>query len=179
LRIGAAGPKRHATITQNTFKRSCLDQPGLGLPPISIGSSRRRYLPIKFFGPRNVISAARVRESPGKGRCPDSTLPPGSRLRVGRPSSAICRTPSSGCPIVVTDQPRAGSRCCCGFNFGSMVDTLLAMSVIPMAIFGGRAWPLDIRGFPFSVSAAIGFYRACSAIAVMDGIIIPVANTIS
>ena len=56
------------------------------------------------------------------------------------------------------------------FNFGSMVDTLLAMSVIPMAIFGG-VLGLLISGIPFSVSAAIGFI-ALFGIAVMDGIII-------
>src|SRR4030095_4319082 len=42
------------------------------------------------------------------------------------------------------------------FNFGSMTDTLLAMSVIPMAIFGG-VLGLLITGTAFSVSAAIGF----------------------
>src|SRR5205807_10460769 len=56
------------------------------------------------------------------------------------------------------------------FNFGSMIDTLLAMSVIPMAIFG-RVLGLLISGIPFSVSAAIGFI-ALFGIAVMDGIII-------
>ena len=56
------------------------------------------------------------------------------------------------------------------FNFGSMVDTLLAMSVIPMAIFGG-VLGLLVSGIPFSVSAAIGFI-ALFGIAVMDGIII-------
>jgi cobalt-zinc-cadmium resistance protein CzcA len=56
------------------------------------------------------------------------------------------------------------------FNFGSVADTLLAMSVIPMAIFGG-VLGLLISGIPFSVSAAIGFI-ALFGIAVMDGIII-------
>jgi cobalt-zinc-cadmium resistance protein CzcA len=56
------------------------------------------------------------------------------------------------------------------FNFGSMVDTLLTMSVIPMAIFGG-VLGLLVTGIPFSVSAAIGFI-ALFGIAVMDGIII-------
>ena len=56
------------------------------------------------------------------------------------------------------------------FNFGSMADTLLAMSVIPMAIFGGVVG-LVLSGIPFSVSAAIGFI-ALFGIAVMDGIII-------
>ena len=56
------------------------------------------------------------------------------------------------------------------FDFGSMTDTLLAMSVIPMAIFGG-VLGLLITGTAFSVSAAIGFI-ALFGIAVMDGIII-------
>src|SRR5271169_3736802 len=47
---------------------------------------------------------------------------------------------------------------------------LLAMSVIPMAIFGG-VLGLLISGIPFSVSAAIGFI-ALFGISVMDGIII-------
>src|SRR5207342_1540507 len=56
------------------------------------------------------------------------------------------------------------------FNFGSGVDTLLAMSVIPMAVIGG-VLALAITGTPFSVSAAIGFI-ALFGIAVMDGIIV-------
>ena len=56
------------------------------------------------------------------------------------------------------------------FNFGSMADTLLAMSVIPMAVFGG-VLGLLLTGIPFSVSAAIGFI-ALFGIAVMDGILI-------
>ena len=55
-------------------------------------------------------------------------------------------------------------------NFGSIVDTLLAMSVIPMAIVGG-IFALFVGGIAFSVSAAIGFI-ALFGIAVMDGIII-------
>ncbi len=51
-----------------------------------------------------------------------------------------------------------------------MIDTLLAMSVIPMAVIGG-IFALLITGVPFSVSAAIGFI-ALFGIAVMDGIII-------
>src|SRR5436305_12854830 len=51
-----------------------------------------------------------------------------------------------------------------------MIDTRLAMGVIPMAIFGG-VLGLLISGIPFSVSAAIGFI-ALFGIAVMDGIII-------
>jgi heavy metal efflux system protein len=56
------------------------------------------------------------------------------------------------------------------FNFGSIVDTALTMSVIPMAVFGGILGLL-VTGIPFSVSAAIGFI-ALFGISVMDGIII-------
>jgi cobalt-zinc-cadmium resistance protein CzcA len=51
-----------------------------------------------------------------------------------------------------------------------MPDTLLAMSVIPMAVVGG-VFALFLLHVPFSVSAAIGFI-ALFGISVMDGIII-------
>jgi cobalt-zinc-cadmium resistance protein CzcA len=54
-------------------------------------------------------------------------------------------------------------------NFGSLVDMLLAASVIPMALIGGLLM-LFITGTAFSVSAAIGFV-ALMGIAAMDGII--------
>ncbi|MFK5098500.1 efflux RND transporter permease subunit, partial [Klebsiella pneumoniae] len=41
-------------------------------------------------------------------------------------------------------------------NFRSLRDTLLAFSVIPMAIVGG-VLGLLLTGTPFSISAAIGF----------------------
>ena len=55
-------------------------------------------------------------------------------------------------------------------NFGSLVDMLLAASVIPMALIGG-IFALCATGTPFSVSAAIGFV-ALFGIAAMDGIIV-------
>ncbi|EGD59380.1 heavy metal efflux pump CzcA [Novosphingobium nitrogenifigens DSM 19370] len=55
-------------------------------------------------------------------------------------------------------------------NFRSMRDTLLAFSVIPMAIVGG-VLALLLTGTPFSISAAIGFV-ALFGIAVMDGILV-------
>ncbi len=54
-------------------------------------------------------------------------------------------------------------------NFSSVVDTLLAFSVIPMAIVGG-VLALALTGTAFSISAAIGFV-ALFGIAVMDGIL--------
>ncbi len=55
-------------------------------------------------------------------------------------------------------------------NFGSLTDTLLGLSVIPLALAGG-IFALFSLGIAFSVSAAIGFI-ALFGIAVMDGIII-------
>ena len=55
-------------------------------------------------------------------------------------------------------------------NFGSLTDTLLAISVIPMALVGG-IFALAVTGSAFSVSAAIGFV-ALFGIAAMDGIIV-------
>jgi cobalt-zinc-cadmium resistance protein CzcA len=55
-------------------------------------------------------------------------------------------------------------------HFGSVVDMLLAASVIPMSMIGGIL-ALWITGTPFSVSAAIGFV-ALFGISAMDGIIV-------
>ncbi|HYA59066.1 MAG TPA: efflux RND transporter permease subunit, partial [Burkholderiaceae bacterium] len=55
-------------------------------------------------------------------------------------------------------------------NFGSLVDTALAASVMPMALIGGIL-ALFFTGTPFSVSAAIGFV-ALFGIAAMDGILV-------
>ena len=54
-------------------------------------------------------------------------------------------------------------------NFGSVADTCLAFSVIPMAIVGG-VLALALTGTAFSISVAIGFV-ALFGIAVMDGIL--------
>ncbi|MGL5166957.1 MAG: efflux RND transporter permease subunit [Afipia sp.] len=55
-------------------------------------------------------------------------------------------------------------------NFSSVTDTLLSLSVIPMAMIGG-IFALLLTGTPFSVSAAIGFI-ALFGISVMEGVIL-------
>jgi cobalt-zinc-cadmium resistance protein CzcA len=55
-------------------------------------------------------------------------------------------------------------------NFGSAIDVLLAVSVIPMALIGGIL-ALYVTGTPFSVSAAIGFV-ALFGISAMNGILV-------
>jgi cobalt-zinc-cadmium resistance protein CzcA len=55
-------------------------------------------------------------------------------------------------------------------QFGSIRDSLLAVSVMPMALIGGIV-ALFVTGTPFSVSAAIGFI-GLFGISVMEGIIV-------
>ena len=55
-------------------------------------------------------------------------------------------------------------------NFGSLTDTLLVASVMPMAIIGG-IFALSFTGTAFSVSAAIGFI-GLFGISVMEGILV-------
>lgn len=127
---------------------------------------QERYLPIKFSVRERDLGGA-IQEAQEKVAA-QVELPAGSRIEwvgeFGNLQAAIQRL-SIVVPI---------SLLLIGvllfFNFGSMVDTLLAMSVIPMAVFGG-VLGLLVSGIPFSVSAAIGFI-ALFGIAVMDGIII-------
>ncbi len=55
-------------------------------------------------------------------------------------------------------------------NFGSLIDTLLVASVMPMAVVGG-IFALAVTETPFSVSAAIGFI-GLFGISVMEGILV-------
>lgn len=127
---------------------------------------QERYLPIKF-SVRNRDLGSAIQEAQDK-VAEQVQLPPGSRVEwvgeFGNLQDAIKRL------SIVVPISLALIGVLLFFNFGSMVDTLLAMSVIPMAIFGG-VLGLFIFDIPFSVSAAIGFI-ALFGIAVMDGIII-------
>jgi len=127
---------------------------------------QQRYIPIKF-GVRErdlggaVLDAQRLIAE----KVP---LPPGYRLdwagEFGQLQDALERL-----AIVV---PISLLMICLllYMNFGSVVDTLLAASVMPMALIGGII-ALFLTGTPFSVSAAIGFV-ALFGIAAMDGIIV-------
>ncbi len=127
---------------------------------------QERYLPIKFSVRERDLGSA-IREAQDKVAA-QVELPPGSRLEwvgeFGNLQDAIRRL------SIVVPISLAMIAVLLWFNFGSMIDTLLAMSVIPMAIFGG-VFGLLLFDIPFSVSAAIGFI-ALFGIAVMDGIII-------
>src|SRR3954453_21428864 len=163
LRIGAAGP--NGTVTQIPLSEVASINLVSGAAYI-YREQEERYLPIKFSVRERDLGSA-IREAQDKVAA-QVQLPPGSRVEwvgeFGNLQDAIKRL------SVVVPISLALIAVLLWFNFGSMVDTLLAMSVIPMAIFGG-VLGLLLSVIPFSVSAAIGFI-ALFGIAVMDGIII-------
>src|SRR5262245_32366629 len=127
---------------------------------------QQRYLPIKFsVRDRDLGSAIQEAQKKVAEQVP---LSPGSRLdwvgEFGNLQDAIARLE------VVVPITLGLIALLLWVNFGSVPDTLLAMSVIPMALLGG-VFALFLTGVPFSVSAAIGFI-ALFGISVMDGIII-------
>ncbi|HWL04662.1 MAG TPA: CusA/CzcA family heavy metal efflux RND transporter [Xanthobacteraceae bacterium] len=127
---------------------------------------QERYLPIKFSVRERDLGSA-IKEAQQK-IAQEVQLPVGSRLEwVGEfqnMKDAIGRL-----QIVVPL-----SLALIGFllwlNFSSLSDTLMAMSVIPMAIVGG-VFSLLLMQMPFSISAAIGFI-ALFGISVMNAILI-------
>jgi heavy metal efflux system protein len=127
---------------------------------------QQRYLPIKFsVRDRDLGSAIQEAQKKVKEQV---HLPTGSRLEwvgeFGNLQDAIGRLQ------VVVPITLGLIALLLWINFGSVPDTLLAMSVIPMALLGG-VFALFLTSVPFSVSAAIGFI-ALFGISVMDGIII-------
>ncbi|WP_315834032.1 CusA/CzcA family heavy metal efflux RND transporter [Bradyrhizobium prioriisuperbiae] len=162
LRIGAQGP---SGVTQIPLSEVATIQLVSGAAYI-YREQQERYLPIKFSVRERDLGSA-IKEAQDKVN-EQVQLPPGSRLEwvgeFGNLQDAIRRL------SIVVPISLALIAAMLWFNFGSMGDTLLAMSVIPMAVFGG-VLGLLLSGIPFSVSAAIGFI-ALFGIAVMDGIII-------
>ncbi len=127
---------------------------------------QERYLPIKFSVRDRDLGSA-IEEAQAKVAA-QVQLPPGSRMEwvgeYGNLQDAIARLK------IVVPISLGLIALLLWINFGSLVDTLLAMSVIPMAVTGG-IFGLFLMGVPFSISAAIGFI-ALFGISVMDGIII-------
>jgi heavy metal efflux system protein len=162
LRIGAQGPNG---ITQVPLSEVASIKLVSGAAYI-YREQQERYLPIKFSVRERDLGSA-IKEAQQKIE-EQVQLPPGSRLEwvgeFGNLQDAIKRL-SIVVPISLTLIAML-----IWFNFGSVVDTVLTMSVIPMAVFGGVVG-LVVTGIPFSVSAAIGFI-ALFGISVMDGIII-------
>jgi cobalt-zinc-cadmium resistance protein CzcA len=127
---------------------------------------QQRYLPIKF-SVRDRDLGSTIAEAQRK-IAEQVVLPPGSRLEwlgeFGNLQDAIARL------RIVVPVTLGLIALLLWINFGSLRDTLLAMSVIPMAVTGGVIG-LFLTGVPFSVSAAIGFI-ALFGISVMNGIIV-------
>jgi len=127
---------------------------------------QERYVPIKFSVRGRDLGGA-VDEARAR-IARNVTLPPGYHLEwageLGNLNSAVARleivVPISLLLILILLYA----------NFGSIRDTVLAFSVIPMALVGG-VLALALTGTAFSISAAIGFV-ALFGIAVMDGILV-------
>jgi heavy metal efflux system protein len=162
LRIGAQGPNG---ITQVPLSEVATIKLVSGAAYI-YREQQERYLPIKFSVRERDLGGA-IREAQQKVAA-NVQLPAGSRVEwvgeFGNLQDAIKRL------SIVVPISLALIAMLIWFNFGSVVDTILTMSVIPMAVFGGILGLL-LTGIPFSVSAAIGFI-ALFGISVMDGIII-------
>jgi heavy metal efflux system protein len=162
LRIGAQGPNG---ITQVPLSEVASIKLVSGAAYI-YREQQERYLPIKFSVRERDLGSA-IKEAQEKVAA-QVQLPPGSRVEwvgeFGNLQDAIKRL------SIVVPISLALIAMLIWFNFGSVVDTVLTMSVIPMAVFGGILGLL-LTGIPFSVSAAIGFI-ALFGISVMDGIII-------
>lgn len=127
---------------------------------------QERYVPIKF-SVRNRDLGSAVGEAQARIQ-KDVILPPGYHLEwageMGNLTNAVHRleivVPIS--LVLIFGLLMA--------NFRSWRDSMLAFSVIPMAIIGG-VMALALTGTAFSISAAIGFV-ALFGIAVMDGILV-------
>jgi cobalt-zinc-cadmium resistance protein CzcA len=127
---------------------------------------QQRYLPVKFsVRDRDLGSAIQEAQQKIDELVP---LPPGTRLEwvgeFGNLKDAVARL-SIVVPISILLIALL-----LFMNFNSLIDTILALSVIPMAMVGGVV-ALFLAGIPFSISAAIGFI-ALFGIATMDGIIV-------
>ncbi len=162
LRIGAQGPNG---ITQVPLSEVASIKLVSGAAYI-YREQQERYLPIKFSVRERDLGST-IKEAQDKVEA-QVRLPAGSRLEwvgeFGNLQDAIKRL------SIVVPISLGLIALLIWFNFGSVIDTALTMSVIPMAVFGGILGLL-LSGIPFSVSAAIGFI-ALFGISVMDGIII-------
>ena len=133
LRIGAQGPNG---ITQIPLSEVATIELVSGASYI-YREQQQRYLPIKFSVRDRDLGSA-ILEAQQK-IAEQVQLPPGSRLEwvgeFGNLQDAIRRL------AIVVPISLALIGILLWLNFGSMVDTLLAMSVIPMAMIGGMFAP--------------------------------------
>ena len=127
---------------------------------------QERYIPVKFSVRGRDLGGA-VLEAQQKVE-QEVKLPSGYRLDwagdFANFESAIARL-SIAVPIAI-----AVILLLLYVSFGSLTDTLIAGSAIPMALIGG-IFGLFLADMPFSISAAIGFV-ALFGIAAMNGIMV-------
>jgi heavy metal efflux system protein len=128
--------------------------------------NQQRYIPIKFSVRGRDLGGA-VQEAQQR-IAKEVRLPPAYRLEwvgeFGELQDALARL------LIVVPLSLALIGVLLFINFGSLTDTILAASVMPMALVGG-IFALFLTGTPFSVSAAIGFV-ALFGISAMNGIIV-------
>jgi heavy metal efflux system protein len=166
---------RHITVgAQSPGGNGVIQIPLSDLARISIVSGasfiyreqQERYIPIKFSVRGRDLGSA-VLEAQRK-IADEVPLPAGYRLEwvgeFGNLQDAIQRLQ------IVVPLSIALIALLLYLNFTSVADTLLALSVIPMAMIGG-IFALWLTETPFSISAAIGFI-ALFGISVMDSIIV-------
>jgi len=164
LTIGAQNPATNS-VTQVPLKEVATVSLVSGASFI-YREQQQRYLPIKFsvrgrdLGGTVLEAQRRIAE--------EVKLPSGYRLEwvgeFGNLQDAIARLK------IIVPLTILLISILLYFNFASLADTLLTLSVIPMALIGG-IFALLLTGTPFSVSAAIGFI-ALFGISVMEGIIL-------
>jgi cobalt-zinc-cadmium resistance protein CzcA len=127
---------------------------------------QERYIPIKFSVRDRDLGGAVAEAQARVNR--EVKLPPGYHIEwageLGNLNDAIARLE------IVVPISLGLIMLLLYLNFGSARETLLAASVMPMAMVGG-IFGLRLTGTPFSISAAIGFV-ALFGISVMDGIIV-------
>jgi cobalt-zinc-cadmium resistance protein CzcA len=162
LTIGVSGPKG---ITQIPLGEVADIRLVTG-PSYIYREQQQRYLPIKF-SVRDRDLGSTIKEAEQR-IAQEVQLPAGNQLQwVGEfrnLQEAIARLE------IVVPFSLGVIGLLLWINFTSIRDTLLALSVIPMAVIGG-VFALFATGIPFSVSAAIGFI-ALFGISVMNGILI-------
>ncbi len=162
LTIGVSGPKGITQIPLGEVARIRL----VTGPSYIYREQQQRYLPIKF-SVRDRDLGSTIKEAEQR-IAQEVQLPAGIQLQwVGEfrnLQEAIGRLQ------IVVPFSLGIIGLLLWINFTSICDTLLALSVIPMAVIGG-VFALFATGIPFSVSAAIGFI-ALFGISVMNGILI-------
>ncbi len=128
--------------------------------------NQQRYVPVRFSVRGRDLGSAVLEAREKIAR--EIKMPPGYRLEwageFGELQDAISRL------IVVVPLGLALIALLLYVNFGTLTDTLLGASVMPLALVGG-IFALAVTGTPFSVSAAIGFVGLFGT-SVMGGIIV-------